>query len=217
MQGSVGRLRRAGVPALCLSLLFALASPAIGAEAPAGNAPAPASPAPAPAPNPGANDKAQAPNDVSAQTVDVVSKPAAILSGKAKWADGFAAITESLSQLRSAVEKAGLKATDHPITVFTETTDDGFSYQAMLPLADKPAGTADLSDTVKLGVTPAGKAVKFPHRGPYDDIDSTYDLITAYLDEKGLEAQDSFEEEYLSELKTADDPNLAVDIYVFIK
>src|SRR5579872_5689524 len=82
MQGSVGRLRRAGVPALCLSLLFALASPAIGAEAPAGNAPAPASPAPAPAPNPGANDKAQAPNDVSAQTVDVVSKPAAILSGK---------------------------------------------------------------------------------------------------------------------------------------
>ncbi len=46
---------------------------------------------------------------------------------------------------------------------------------------------------------------------------STYDLITAYLDEKGLEAQDFFVEEYLTDLKSASDPNLAVDIYVFIK
>lgn len=218
MRGSVGRLRRTGVPALCLGLFFALAFPAIGmAESPSGNAPAPASPAPAPAPNPGANDNSQAPSDAGAQAVDVASKPAAILSGKAKWTDGFSTITDALSQLKTAVEKAGLKPADHPITVFTETTDDGFSYQAMLPLADKPAGKTDLSDTVKLGSTPSGKAIKFQHRGPYDDIDSTYDLITAYLDEKGLEAQDIFEEEYLSDLKAADDPGLAVDIYVFIK
>jgi effector-binding domain-containing protein len=220
MKGSMGRLRQTGVPALCLGLFFAFACPAIGmADAQPGNAPAPASPAPTPkpAPNPGANDNSGAPNDAGAQAVDVASKPAAVLSGKAKWTDGFSVITDSLAQIRAAVEKAGLKPADHPITVFTETTDDGFSYQAMLPLADKPASTADLSDTVKLGSTPAGRAIKFQHRGPYDDIDSTYDLITAYLDEKGLEAQDIFEEEYLSELKAADDPNLAVDIYVFLK
>jgi effector-binding domain-containing protein len=36
---------------------------------------------------------------------------------------------------------------------------------------------------VKIGESPSGKAIKFLHRGAYDDIDSTYDLITAFLDE----------------------------------
>ena len=38
-----------------------------------------------------------------------------------------------------------------------------------------------------------------------------------YLDEKGLEAQNIFIEEYLSTPKSADDQDMEVDIYVFIK
>jgi effector-binding domain-containing protein len=59
--------------------------------------------------------------------------------------------------------------------------------------------------------------MKFEHRGSYDDIDSTYEAITAYLDEKGLEAQNIFIEEYLSTPKSADDQDMEVDIYVFVK
>ena len=70
---------------------------------------------------------------------------------------------------------------------------------------------------VKLGMSPSGKALKFQHRGPYDDIDSTYDLITAYLDEKGLEAQNLFLEEYLNLPKTSEEDGARVDIYVFLK
>jgi effector-binding domain-containing protein len=196
------------VSALGLSALIFLAAPGQGIADP---------PSPAPSANPGASDNQDNPSDSAAQSVDVAAKPAAIISGQAKWADGFSTIMEAEAQLKAAVEKAGLKAIDHPITVFTATDDNGFSYQAMLPLAEKPADKTQLSDTVKLGMSPSGKALKFRHRGPYDDIDSTYDLITAYLDEKGLEAQDYFLEEYLIDLKTADDPSLAVDIYVFIK
>ena len=58
--------------------------------------------------------------------------------------------------------------------------------------------------------------MKFEHRGEYDDIDSTYDAITAYLDEKGVDAQDVFVEEYLNEPKSPDDPNGQVDIYVLV-
>ncbi len=46
---------------------------------------------------------------------------------------------------------------------------------------------------------------------------STYEAITAYLDEKGLEAQNLFVEEYLNEAKSSDDTGLEVDIYVFVK
>ena len=63
-----------------------------------------------------------------------------------------------------------------------------------------------------------GKAIKFQHRGAYEDIDSTYDLITAYLDEKSLAGRRiSLIEEYLILLISAEDPYLAVDIYVFLK
>jgi effector-binding domain-containing protein len=59
--------------------------------------------------------------------------------------------------------------------------------------------------------------MKFQHRGAYDDIDSTYEAITAYLDEKNLESRNIFIEEYLTDPKAADDVGLEIDIYVFIK
>ena len=80
-----------------------------------------------------------------------------------------------------------------------------------------PEGKTTLSETVKVGVTPSGKAMRFQHLGAYADIDATYDAITAYLDEKGIDAQDSFVEEYANDVKDVDDPNLEVDIYVLLK
>jgi effector-binding domain-containing protein len=59
--------------------------------------------------------------------------------------------------------------------------------------------------------------MKFQHRGAYEEIDATYEAITAYLDEKNLEAQNLFIEEYLTPLKASDDASLEVDVYVFIK
>jgi effector-binding domain-containing protein len=155
------------------------------------------------------------PREATAEMVDVPSRPTAMLSGKVNWDNGFAAIKDSLAKVKTALDKAGLKASGPPLTVFTDTDDKGFSYEAMVPLAAKP--TAAFSGDVQLAASPSGKAIKFQHRGPYADIDSTYDLITAYLDEKDLEARDFFVEEYLSELTNAEDPNLAVDIYVFLK
>ncbi len=46
---------------------------------------------------------------------------------------------------------------------------------------------------------------------------STYEAITAFLDEKGLDTKNLFVEEYLTDLKTSDDDGLEVDIYVFLK
>jgi effector-binding domain-containing protein len=215
--------------AIGCSFMLCLAAPAAQAENPPGATATPATPTPAPSspapkvapatPNtPDSGDKApDTPSDAAAQIIEVAAKPTAILTGQAKWGEGFAAILDAETKLKAAVDKAGLKTTDRPLTVFTATDDNGFSYQAMLPLSEKPQGKTELSDTVKLGSSPSGKAIKFQHHGPYDDIDATYDLITAYLDEKGLEAQDYFVEEYLTDLKSADDPNLNVEIYIFIK
>lgn len=153
----------------------------------------------------------------NAEMLDIPSRPVAMLHGQAKWDEGFASIMNAQTRIGKALEKAGLKPAGRPITVFTQTDDAGFTYDAMVPLAEEPKSDLQLSDDVKIGSSPSGKAIKFQHRGSYDDIDSTYDLITAYLDEKGLEARNFFIEEYLTDLKTADDQSLAVDIFVFTK
>ena len=74
-----------------------------------------------------------------------------------------------------------------------------------------------MSEGIRLTTSPAGRTMKFEHRGSYDDVDSTYEAITAYLDEKGLEAQNLFIEEYLNTPKGSDDQNLELDIYVFLR
>ena len=239
-RSNLGQLGRTGLAALiffglalCLTTPAHAQSPAATPTTPSttpsatapGATPGPATPAaPMPPAAPASPNRLDSENnmpgvrsDAATEMLDVKAKPTAVLSAKAKWDQVFASIKDSQTQLRAAVEKAGLKPAGRPITVFTQTDDKGFSYEAMLPLAEKPTGKTNLPDTVKLGASPSGKAIKFQHHGPYDDIDSTYDLITAYLDEKGLEAQDYFVEDYMTDLKSADDPNLAVDIYIFLK
>jgi effector-binding domain-containing protein len=123
----------------------------------------------------------------------------------------------SLAAIRAELDKEALKSAGQPIAVFLQADDEGFKYRAEIPIDAAPTGKTELSPTIKLGLTPVGKAMRFEHRGAYDDIDATYEAITAYLDEKGIDAQDVFVEEYLNETKTSDDPNLQVDIYVLLK
>jgi effector-binding domain-containing protein len=197
----------------------ATASPpaATPAPAPSPSAPAPAAtpvPATPPAPTPSA---ASGDSGSMGETVDLTARPAAYLDGKAGRDEVYSAILGAIGMVRAEIGKAGLKPAGPPIAVFLEADDSGFKFRAAVPLAAAPDGKTQLSDSVKIGETPVGKAMRFEHRGAYDDIDGTYEAITAYLDEKGVDAQDVFVEEYLNDVKSPEDPNLQVDIYVLLK
>lgn len=144
-------------------------------------------------------------------------RPVAITSGSATWDDGYKTMLSAFAKIRAEMKTAGLEPAGRPITVFLETDDEGFKYDSMIPLAAAPAGGVQLANAVRVGVTPTGPALKFQHRGAYDEIDTTYEAITAYLDEKGLNAANLFIEEYLNDVATSDDNSLEVDIYVFLK
>ena len=172
----------------------------------------------------GAADKTEPPagaetpmESVSGQIVDVPARPVLVLKGQAKWDDAAKTLTDSLAKVTAAATKAGLAPNGRPLAVFTDTDDNGFHYEAMLPIAKAPEGKIKFADGVDVGASPAGKALKFEHRGSYDEIDATYEAITAYLDEKGLDTNNIFIEEYLTNLTDAEDANVDVDIYVFVK
>jgi effector-binding domain-containing protein len=154
---------------------------------------------------------------LASQAIEVVARPVLVTKGQGNWDKPAETLSAAIAKVKSAAAKAGLATDGRPLVVFTQTDDNGFLYEAMTPLAKAPDAKLKLPEGVEAGVSPAGKALKFEHRGSYDEIEATYEAITAYLDEKGLDAQNIFIEEYLTDLTAAEDANVDVDIYVFVK
>ncbi|CAH1679088.1 Effector-binding domain-containing protein [Hyphomicrobiales bacterium] len=214
------------VSALVMAALFAagpvLAPTALAQEA--AQPPATSSPAPAPA------EGVQAPprvveelpalvpstgNSGDAEAVTLPEKPAAVLKGgESSWDDGFKNLTESFTRIQDALAKAGLKPAGRPLAVFLSADDTHFRFEAMVPLAAPFPGGGEIAPGITAGVTPSGRALRFVHKAPYDEIDTTYEAITAYLDSKNMVAKDTFIEEYPSRTMDPDDPELEINVYV---
>jgi effector-binding domain-containing protein len=222
------------VTAISLGITSALAqSPPASppaAAAPATPAPA-AAPTPTPSPAPAASPAAPAaaaetpatPPAAAApvQTADpfgeeitLTPKGVLIMKGNANWDAAFDALIDSLKTLSAFVDKQGIKPAGNSMIVYTSTDDTGFTYLAEIPVDQEPK---NLTKAMSVGKSPDGKALKFVHRGSYDNMDNTYEAITNFLDDKKQEAKDTFIEEYITDpLKTAED-KLVINVYVPLK
>jgi effector-binding domain-containing protein len=172
------------------------------------------SPATAQAP-PAAAPPAAAASDPFGEEVMLVEKPIVFISGSGMWDSAFDTITGSFKTVNAAMAKAGIKPNGPLMTIYTSTDDTGFQFQAAVPVEKAPTLAADSGVTV--GTSPAGKALKFVHRGSYDAMDSTYEAITNYLDEKQLEAKDLFIEQYMKDPLTTPEDDLVIEVYVPLK
>jgi effector-binding domain-containing protein len=191
------------------------------APAPAASPGPAASPAPAASPSPqSAQTPAPAPS-ATVQTADPFGEPITldakkvlIAKGNANWDSAFDTLIDSFKTLIALLDKQGIKRSGNPMIVYTSTDDTGFTYLAEIPVDQEPK---NLAKNMSMGQSPDGKALKFVHRGSYDNMDNTYEAITNHLDEKKLEAKDTFIEEYITDpLKTAED-KLVINVYVPLK
>ncbi|TAH67112.1 MAG: AraC family transcriptional regulator [Rhodopseudomonas palustris] len=181
------------------------AQPPAAAEAPV--------PAPAQSVTPPPAAKVQS-ADPFGEEVTLATKNVVILKGNASWDNAFESLVESLKSLQALLDKQGLKAAGNMMIVYTSTDDTGFTYQAEIPVDQEPK---NLTKAMSYGKSPEGRSLKFVHRGSYDNMDNTYEAITNHLDEKRLEAKDTFIEEYITDpLKTAED-KLVINVYVPLK
>jgi effector-binding domain-containing protein len=181
--------------------------------------------APAPA-KPGANDQMPAPNaksspsplqpgDAFGEQVTLPERTIVYMKGHTNWDTAFDTLVDAFKSLQEYLDKQDVKPAGPAITIYTQTDDTGFSYQAALPVAQAPKDPP--KGDISIGQAPSGKALKFVHRGSYDAMDSTYEAITNYLDDKQLEAKDLFIEEYATDpVKTAPD-KLVVNVFVPVK
>lgn len=184
------------------------AAPSAPAAAPAPAAPPAAAQTPAPA-NPPATQKAQI--DPFGEEVTITAKKVISIKGTANWDNAFESLTDSLKTLTGIIEKQGIKQAGPAIIVYTSADDTGLVFQAQLPVEQDPK---NLPKDVTITKSPEGKVLKFIHRGSYDTMENTYEAITNHLDDKRLEANDTYIEEYDTDpLKTPED-KLVITIYV---
>ena len=192
----------------------ASASPAPAAAPTASPAPEPsASPAPAvsasPAPAPSVTTA-----DPFGEPITLSAKKVVVFKGSANWDSAFDTLVDSFKALNALLDKQGIKPSGNVMIVYTSTDDTGFTYLAEVPVDQEPK---NLAKNMSMGQSPEGKALKFVHRGSYDNMDNTYEAITNHLDDKKLEAKDTFIEEYMTDpLKTAED-KLVINVYVPLK
>jgi effector-binding domain-containing protein len=141
-------------------------------------------------------------------------KPVLVVSGSSTWDDGLKNLRAAFGKVEAELARLGIAPTGRPVTVFVQTTDDNFRFDAMVPVAAAPSAPPTLPPDMRFATTPAGKAYRFVHKGPYDDIDTTYETITAYLDAKDILAKDAFIEEYVNDVADPSDAALEINIYV---
>ena len=122
--------------------------------------------------------------------------------------------TDSSGSLNARKRSAATLPAGNPMIVYTATDDTGFSYLAEIPVDQAPK---NLTKDMSMGKSPDGKALKFVHRGSYDNMDNTYEAITNHLDDKKLEAKDTFVEEYMTDPLTTAEDKLVINVYVPLK
>jgi effector-binding domain-containing protein len=128
-------------------------------------------------------------------TLRLVPRPTIALAGQGRWDDGAIILRNAFATLYRAASDAGLTVTGRPFAIFSETDEDGYSFEVMLPIT-QPFPVGDPRITVS--ESPGGFALRFVHQGPFEEIDLTYDIIASHLEAEGLEPQDRFIEEFVT-------------------
>ena len=155
------------------------------------------------------------PGDAFGEQVTLPERTIVYITGHSNWDTAFDTLVDAFKSLHEYLDKQDIKPTGSALTIYTQTDDTGFSFKAALPIEQAPKDPP--KGDIGVGPAPSGRALKFVHRGSYDAMDSTYEAITNFLDDKQLEAKDLFIEEYATDpVKTAPD-KLVVNVFVPVK
>ena len=158
---------------------------------------------------------AATPNDPFGKEVSLVEKNIVYVAGSGMWDSAFSTIVAAFKTVYGAMAKQGLKASGAPMTIYTASDDTNFQFQAAVPVEQVP--TLPAGSEIAVGKAVAGKALMFIHRGSYEALDSTYEAVTDYLDEKKLEGKDLFIEQYMKDPLSTPENDLVIEIYVPLK
>ena len=164
----------------------------------------------------GATTPGLQPGDPFGEEITLPERQILSVAGTATWEDGFNALQKALRTVTAEIAARKLAATGPATVIYRRADDAGFDFEAGIPVSDASAASGDAtSGEPRLRPVPAGRALRFTHRGSFDVMDATYESMTNFLDDKRIDVRDLFVEEYLTDPLTTPATELRVYIYVF--
>lgn len=155
------------------------------------------------------------PGDAFGVEVTLPERTLLYYRGHGNWDTAFETLVDAFASLKDYMQSKNIAAAGNPMTIYMQTSDAGFEFLAALPIAETPQDPP--KGDIGVSKTPSGRALKFTHRGSYESLDTTYEAVTNFLDEKQIDANDTFIESYVSGPLKAGDNDMVVEIYVPIK
>ena len=152
------------------------------------------------------------PIDPFGQEVTLAPKTIIYSSGTGDWDTAYETLKAAFKTIEDFLQKRGVKPAGPAMTIYTAMDDTSFNFQAAVPVTEDPKGPPQ--DNIGSGTSPAGKALKFVHRGSFDAMTGTYDAISHHVEEKQISSQELLIEEYVTDFITTPADKLVINIFV---
>jgi effector-binding domain-containing protein len=108
----------------------------------------------------------------------------------------------AFSTVVAVMDRQGVEVVGPPFALYHGIPTDTVDVEAGFPTAS----AVEVSDGVRPGTLPAGRAVEAVHVGPYDTLSQTYDEVMRWIQEQGLSPGTDMWEHYLTDPSTEPDP-----------
>jgi effector-binding domain-containing protein len=148
------------------------------------------------------------------ETVETSPQPMLYLSRRTGMApaDVSRVMQESFDRIGAFITRKNISPAGPPLSIYRDWDGKEMIIDVGFPVAEPELFKAE--GELKTGHTPARRALKAIHRGPYDDLRKTYENMEAHFREQGLPMPDLSWEVYVSDPDNIPPEDLLTEVYM---
>jgi len=124
-----------------------------------------------------------------------------------------ASLAAAYGEISDLMAQQSIEMQSQPMAITRAWDAEDYEFDAAIPV---PPGEVALSGRVRAGTSPAGRAVRLIHRGPYDRMPASYAKLAAYMAAHGLKEGRVSWEQYISDPGKTPPEEAVTHIYFLI-
>jgi effector-binding domain-containing protein len=147
---------------------------------------------------------------VEAEPVDILY----VALGSRESSSGVAAsLAAAYGEISDLMTEQSIEMQSQPMAITRAWDAEDYEFDAAIPA---PSGEVVLRGRVRAGTSPAGRAVRLIHQGPYERMPASYAKLAAYMAAHGLKEGRVSWEQYISDPAKTPPSEAVTHIYFLI-
>ena len=148
----------------------------------------------------GAQSLGTSPGDLEVDEVTLARIPAMSVQLQGETRRIGEIISARLRAMMTQLDAENISPAGPPMALFEALSDSGFRAQLMIPIGTPPQ---KIPEGLTFTFSPQGSGVRIVHRGPYNEIDGSYEELSAFVEDRDIDVQDLILERYMTGLDLA--------------